>query len=106
MLGSDGVYHDGRTPKELEKSREFTAFIFQPIHGMRELGGMDASPEEYWRRLPDYMRKAAIEFRDRAHAWLTGFATISENYNAKEALVSGNRRSNGQAQKTDKAASA
>ena len=35
---------------------------------MRQIGSMEASPEEYWRRLPQYMQRIAIEYRD----WLYG----------------------------------
>ena len=80
VLDRTGRYRDGRTLEEERADSDETGFEFQPIHGMRGIGSMEASPEEYWRRLPPYMRRIATEYRDRAHAWLTRFVTVTENY--------------------------
>ena len=64
VLDRTGRYRDGRTLEEERADSDETTFHFQPIHGMRQIGSMEASPEEYWRRLPQYMQRIAIEYRD------------------------------------------
>lgn len=106
VLDRTGRYRDGRTLEEERADSDETGFIYQPIRGMREIGSMEASPEEYWRRLPLYMQRAAIEFRDRAHAWLAGFAAVTENYDEQDNMVPRDRRGDQPASAPDDAASA
>ncbi len=106
VLDRTGRYRDGRSLEEERADSDETSFLFQPIRGMREIGAMEASPEEYWRRLPPYMRRIAIEFRDQAHAWLAGFAAVTENYDEQDTVVPGDRQGDQPASAPDEAASA
>ncbi len=76
-LGSDGIYHSGKSAEDLKAEKEKNERIFKLVNAMEAVSSLalEVTPAQYIEQLPPHLRGTLTNAFDAAWPWLAAFAS-------------------------------